>query len=329
MGSSAAEDTRTLWWNRMFGTLIGVFITSAGIVLGVDSVLWNSPASGPTRIDKTCLLSPRTVAAFEGGYGDDRFLHRRFEESCTVLRRASATLSVEERADRLAGKLKQAYEARLGPVPVEAASLPAPGSRHVASVVVAGYDGMTPLVTVREIRWERSRKGKWQVVVDTGKLSFQDCGAKFIGEDGVASLLLDTSVHFAQVKQSREVRAAVAANRHRQSDSCFLSTFSVEEAKGLYRTAVVLTIDHAEEFVIQSGAVGGRLHLLTIPPDGPVQEECIDPEDYVGESPKDRPINGKGSHHDRRLAKCSSVGAGRAVIAPHCRAVCLKHRHEA
>lgn len=63
-----------------------------------------------------------------------------------------------------------------------------------------------------------------------------------------------------------------------------LSTFSIEDAKVLYKTAVRLTIDHAEQFFIQNGAVGGRLHLLTIPLEGSVEEEWIDPERYIGEA---------------------------------------------
>ena len=269
----------------MFGTLIGIFITSAGIVVGADSVLWGSSAPAPTRVEKTCQLGPRAAAALEGWYGENLSLHRRFQEACEALRRSSNALSVEDRADRLIAKLKQAYEAHAGAVPVKSASLPPPGSKHVVSIVVAGFDGTTPLATVREIRWDRSRKGTWRLVAErTGKLSFQDCGAEFLGEAGVAALLLDTSPHFEKEKQRREMRAASKANHLRKQESCFLSTFSIEDAKALYKTAVRLTIDHAERFFIQNGAVGGRLHLLTLPRDGIIEEEWIDPERYVGEA---------------------------------------------
>lgn len=50
----------------MFGTLIGIFITSAGIVIGADTVLWGTSTPGPTRAEKTCQPSPRSVAALEG-----------------------------------------------------------------------------------------------------------------------------------------------------------------------------------------------------------------------------------------------------------------------
>ena len=47
----------------MFGTLIGIFLTSTGIVIGADTVLWGSSASNPSRIEKTCMPSQRSVAA--------------------------------------------------------------------------------------------------------------------------------------------------------------------------------------------------------------------------------------------------------------------------
>jgi hypothetical protein len=42
-----------------------------------------------------------------------------------------------------------------------------------------------------------------------------------------------------------------------------------------------MTIDHGEEFHIENGAVGGRLHLLTIPTAGSIEEELVDPEQYL------------------------------------------------
>jgi hypothetical protein len=47
----------------MFGTLIGIFLTSTGIVIGADTVLWGSSVPGLSRIEKTCMPSHRNVAA--------------------------------------------------------------------------------------------------------------------------------------------------------------------------------------------------------------------------------------------------------------------------
>lgn len=266
----------------MFGTLIGIFITSAGIVIGADSILWGSNTPGPARGEKTCQPSLRSVAALEGWYGEALYLHRRFHEACRALRQSPKLLSVEEQADQLIRKLQRAYQDRTGALPPNAASLPPPSSKHVASLAVAGFDGANPLVTVREIRWEKTRNGQWRLIAErVGKLSFQGCGAKFLGEDGIASLLLDTSPHFEQEKHRPEVRAAIRANRLRLEENCASSSFTVEDAKALYKTAVRMTIDHGEEFLIQNGAVGGRLHLFTISAEGSIKEDQVDPEQYL------------------------------------------------
>jgi len=278
----------------MLGTLIGIFITSTGIVVGADSVLWGSRAPGPTHVEKTCQPSQRSVAVLEGWYGEGLYLHRRFHEACRTLQRTSKALSVEGQADRLIDTLRRAYRDRSGALPLNAASLPLPSSKHVASIAVAGFDGAIPMVTVRELRWEKNRKGQWRVIGErVGKLSFQGCGAEFLGEDGIASLLLDTSLHFEREKRRPAAQAAGKANHLRKEENCFRSAFTADQAKTLYKTAVRLTIDHGDEFMILSGTVGGRLHLLTIPAEGTVEEELVDPEQYVGALvERDRGVSG-------------------------------------
>jgi hypothetical protein len=266
----------------MFGTLIGIFLTSAGILIGADTVLWGSNAPGPTRGEKTCTPSERSVAAFEGWYGEELYLYKHFHDLCQTLARSSKSLSLEEQADKLIQKLQQKYRDHAGPFPAHAASLPPPSSKHVAFIAVAGFEDTTPSVTVRELRWEKNRKGQWRLITErVGKLSFQGCGAKFLGQDGIAALLLDTSPHFEQEKHRPDVRAASRANRLRKEDNCFLSLFTVDDARTLYKTAVRMTIDHGEEFHIENGTIGGRLHLLTIPTAGSIQEELVDPEQYL------------------------------------------------
>ena len=93
----------------VFGTLIGIFLTSAGIVIGADTVLWGSRAPEPTRGEKTCTPSARSVAAFEGWYGDARDLFKHFHDKCHALARSAKPLSLEEQADRLIQTLQQTY----------------------------------------------------------------------------------------------------------------------------------------------------------------------------------------------------------------------------
>ena len=266
----------------MFGTLIGIFLTSTGIMIGADTVLWGSSAPHPTRIEKTCLSSQRSIAAFEGWYGERLSLHRQFQAVCRTLSRSRKPVSVDEQADLLIRKLFDKYREQQVPATTPAAALPAPANPHIAFVAVAGYDGTMPMVAVRELRWEKTRKGQWSVkTARVGKLSFDGCGARFLGDDAVAALLLDRSGHFERDKQRPEVSRAIEANRQRAEDHCFLSAFSVEDAKALYKLAVRATIDHGETFQMENGAVGGRLHLLTIPSEGPIEKVVIDPEQYL------------------------------------------------
>lgn len=266
----------------MFGTLIGIFLTSTGIMLGADTVLWGSGAPNPSRIEKTCMPSQRTVAAFEGWYGERLSLHQQFQAVCKTLSRSRKPLSVDAQADLLIRKLLDRYREQQGPSTTPAAALPAPANPHIAFVAVAGFDGATPMAAVRELRWEKNRKGLWSVkTAPVWKLSFDGCGVRFLGDERVAALLLDTSGHFERDKQRPEVSRAIEANRLRAEDHCFLSAFSLVDAKVLYKLAVRATIDHAETFQMENGAVGGQLHLLTIPSDGPIEKIVLDPEQYL------------------------------------------------
>ena len=271
----------------MLGSLIGIFLTSAGIVIGADSVLWDSTAAPPPRGDKTCQTGSRSVATLQGWYGERLFLYKRFHEICRELARSSKPLSLEAQADRLTKKLEQTYRKHTGTLPPKPASLPLPSSEHVAYVAVAGYEGEIPLVTVREIRWKTDSKGIWRVTTERVKhLSAQGCGARFLGEDAVANVLLDKSVHFQKEKGRPEVLAGSLANQLYMEDDCIASPFSIEEAKALYKIVVRLTIDYGEEFEIENGALGGRLHLLTIAPGRSIEHEFIDPEQYVADRPE-------------------------------------------
>ena len=268
----------------MLGSLIGIFLTSTGIIIGADAVLLGSTVPPPAQVDKTCQLGLRSAGTLQGWYGENLYLYQRFHEVCRELARSSKLQSLEAQADRLAKKLEQTYREHTGIQPPKAANLPPPSNEHVAYVAVAGYERETPLVTVREIRWRKNGRGNWHVTTErVSRLSAHGCGARFIGEDGVANVLLDKSAHFKEEKRRPEVLAGSLANQLYKDDDCLDSSFSIDEAKALYKIAVRLTIDHGEQFAIEAGAVGGRLRLLTIPPVGSINQEVIDPEQYVAD----------------------------------------------
>jgi Proteasome subunit len=272
----------------MLGSLIGIFLTSAGIVIGADSAVPGSSWLDPTRVEKACKPSRRSVAVMQGWYGEQLYLARRFHDSCRELTRSSKSISVERQADRLIRKLQKAYKEHIGPLPPNMANLPPPSRRHVSYLAVAGYDGRTPVATVRELRWEKSPDGKWQLITERSDyLSFEQCGAKFVGETTIATMLLDGTEYFDKEKDRPEVLAGRKVNLVSKQGDCASSFFSVQEAKNLYKFVVRMTIDHAGDFLIDNGDVGGRLRVFTIPLSGSIKEELIDPEQYVRDPSSD------------------------------------------
>ncbi|MBA5866281.1 MAG: hypothetical protein GDA67_06235 [Nitrospira sp. CR1.3] len=268
--------------SAMLGSLIGIFITSAGIVIGADSAIPAFMAADSTRVEKICRTSPRTVAVIQGWYGERLYLHRHFHRTCGELSQSKKTISVEQQADRLIQKIEKAYRDHIGPRPREMANLPLPSTQHVVYLAVAGFQGTIPLAAVRELRWERNAQGHWQIISQHARhLSLERCGAKFIGETTIAVMLLEGSDYFAGAKDRPEVTAGRKVTERFRQDDCGASSFSVPEAKALYKTAVRMTIDHGQRFLLEGDDVGGRLHLVTIPSHGPIEAEVIDPEQYL------------------------------------------------
>lgn len=275
----------------MLGSLIGIFLTSAGIVIGADTALSDLHGPATTRVEKACKPSQRSIAAMEGWYGEDLYLHRRFHDACRELSRLRKPISIERQADRLIQKLQKAYKDHLGPLPRTITTLPSPSRQHVMYVTVAGFDGTTPVATGRALRWEKNPQGKWEVITErTSYLSFQGCGAKFVGETTIATMLLDGAEYFDRAKDRAELSAGRTVARLSRQEECAQSSFSVEEAKALYKTSVRMTIDHGEHFLVDTRNVGGRLRLFTIPLVGSIEEETVEPEQYVGD---DSPVEGR------------------------------------
>ena len=181
----------------MLGSLIGIFLTSAGIVIGADSAVSDSGWTGATRAEKVCKLSRRSVAVMQGWYGEQLHLARRFHKICAELSRSSKRIMLDRQADRLIGKLEQAYREHIGPLSPNMANLPSPSSQHVMYVTVAGFDRDIPLSTVRELRWVKNRKGRWRLTTERNPyLSVQRCGVRFIGENTIANMLLEGREYF-------------------------------------------------------------------------------------------------------------------------------------
>ncbi len=271
----------------MSGSLIGIFLTVAGIVVGTDSAApgrSHSTGVSQTRVEKACRTGPRTVAVMQGWFGEDLSLNHAFHVVCRELAR-SKKVTLDRQADRAMQQVEQRYRRHLGTLPALVPELPPPLQPHVAYVAVAGFDGVNPALTVRELRWGKKEDGRWRLETERAAyLDLRGCGLRFIGTHTIAKMLLDGAGPFETDQPRPEVAAGREVDGLSKREECRASTFTVQEAKALYVTAVRATIDHAGRFLVDATEVGGRLHLLTIPPTGPVQEAFLSPEEYVGET---------------------------------------------
>src|SRR4029434_6918629 len=96
----------------LFATLIGVFITPDGIVVGSDTAL--SDRSGQVASQqKFCVTGPRLVATLQGSYvlqdtetKATTELYTRFRELCAEFRGAAFQMAPREQANYIANALR-------------------------------------------------------------------------------------------------------------------------------------------------------------------------------------------------------------------------------
>ena len=127
----------------ILGTLVGVFLTTAGIILAADTAGTDLTGAPAPALRKIAITGPRSGAALFGA-------HRLFRgpvqaELGTVFRNHSELfkreggVSLEHQRDRLMTALHR--EAVENPVPNLLQLFPA---RQVLGVIVVGYEGATP-----------------------------------------------------------------------------------------------------------------------------------------------------------------------------------------
>jgi hypothetical protein len=138
---------------------------------------------------------------------------------------------------------------------------------------------------VKEILWNRTSKGDWELVIKRSLLSFSGCGAKFLGHDKVANFLLQRSLSplssIDEYKKS-EALAGRIANLMQETNNCPTVTFTVEDAKALYKTAMRASMTYGPKIdsAAREGIIGGTLRLFTISPNGIIKIETVKPTDY-------------------------------------------------
>ena len=106
----------------LFATLIGIFITPDGIVVGADTAI--SSRAGQSSRAKYCVTGPRSVSTLQGVYEltdtETRAtvaLYDRFREFCAEIDRTQLPPMLRDKAEYIDEALRAALERFLTDVP--------------------------------------------------------------------------------------------------------------------------------------------------------------------------------------------------------------------
>lgn len=260
-------------FSLLFATLIGVFITPDGIVVGADTAI--TSRSGQSSRTKYCVTGPRSVSTLQGVYEltdtETRAtvaLYDRFREFCAEIDRTQLPPTLRGKAKYIADAMSAALERFLKDVPAVEIVRQYASSPVVARVAVSGYDEQGPasVVVGLGIATDRSTN-KWEVQVrDLSRLTFRGCEARFHGQD-VVVLSLRNKSDLRVPKPERE-KPDVEKLKALVGGSC--SDASIQSAPRLFMEAARLTMAYGKGFGIQPGVVNLPLDIIVIPKDGTI-----------------------------------------------------------
>jgi hypothetical protein len=258
----------------LMATLIGVFITPDGIVVGADTALSNIGGQVASQ-QKYCITGPRSVATMQGSYLlEDTVtkataeLNTRFRELCAQVSGAVSPMTLRQQAEHLADALRADLVAFLERLPAADVASMYSSNAVVARVGVSGYSDRGPESLVLGIGVAvESKTNRWEVQVrPLSRLTLSDCGVKFHGQEAVVSILqTDTGVR-------------ISRNELQQPDVAKLSSLlrgncadvSVRSAQAMFVQAVRLTMTLGPGFGVPPGAVSLPIDIVVIPRDGPI-----------------------------------------------------------
>jgi hypothetical protein len=263
----------------LFATLIGVFITPDGIVVGADSAL--SDPSGPVASQqKYCVTGPRSVATLQGAYELQDTLTKattrlfdRFRELCDQMGGAPSPMTLREQADRIASALKDDLVTFLEGVPAADVVRMYSAARVVARIAATGYTERGPesVVVGLGVATDRTTK-RWEAQVQLlSRLTFSECGVRFHGHESVVAALGTGKSRLPPAEsQNRDVTRLSALLK----GSC--AEASIQSAPLMFVQAVRLTIMLGPGFGIPKGSVSPPLDVVVIPRDGAIEVKRID-----------------------------------------------------
>jgi hypothetical protein len=264
----------------LLATLIGVFITPDGIVVGSDTAL--SDLTGQIASEqKYCVTGPRSVATLQGSYtlqdAETKAtieLYRRFRELCSEIGALTSRATLREQAERIANTLKTDLVQFLERVPAADVVRAYSSSRVIARIAVSGYGDRGPESVVAALGVATDRPtNRWEVQVSQlARLTFSECGVRFHGQESVVTALrTDKGVRIPPADLQKTDVAKLAALLN---GNC--SDASVRTASLMFVQAVRLTMTLGSGFGIPKGSVGLPVDLVIIPRDGSIDVRHVD-----------------------------------------------------
>ena len=258
----------------LLATLIGVFITPDGIVIGADTALSNIGGQVASQ-QKYCVTGPRSVATMQGSYSlKDTVtdatveLNERFRELCSQIG-SLPPMTLRQQADHIANALKTDLVKFLERLPAADVVTMYSSRPVVARVAVTGYGERGPesIVVGLGIASERSAS-RWEAQVQPlARLTFMDCGVRFQGQDDVVNLVrTDKGVRLPKAElQQPDVAKLSSLLRGECGDA------SIRSTPAMFVQAVRLTMTLGPGFGIPQGTVGLPIDIVVIPRDGAIE----------------------------------------------------------
>jgi hypothetical protein len=258
----------------LVATLIGVFITPDGIVIGADTALSNLAGQVASQ-QKYCVTGPRSVATMQGAYWlEDSItkatveLHNRFRELCGQVGSSLSPMTLQQQADHIANSLRADLVEFLQRLPaadvIAYAAMPV-----VARIAVSGYGERGPESVVVGLGIAIDRPtNRWEAQVQPlARLTFSACGVRFHGQESVVSVLrTDKGVRIpkAEIQQADVARLAGLLR-----GECGQTT--TQSASAMFVQAVRLTVTLGPGFGVPQGAVSLPVDIVVIPRDGAIE----------------------------------------------------------
>lgn len=258
----------------LFATLIGVFITPDGIIVGADTAL-SSLSGHVASQEKYCITGPRSVATMQGSYWlrdsvteATAELHSRFRELCSQVGKSQPPMTLREQADRIANALRADLTGFLERLPA-ADVLSEYATNPVARVAVTGYGDRGPESVVVGLGIASERvTNRWEVQVQPlSRLSFSGCSVRFHGQESVVTALrTDKGVRIPKAElQLADVARLVDMLKGNCGDP------SIQSASDMFVQAVRLTATLGPGFGVPKGAVGPPIDIVVIPREGAIR----------------------------------------------------------